>query len=141
MTPNKISIHLVCLLSILLISACSASRPVLYPNSHLNSVGMEVAENDIAACINLAKSAGAANDKMSEVATDTAEGAVVGGVTGVAAGGVLGHAGRGAATGAAAGAAGGLTSSLFKSNKSNPVFQRIVDRCLSDKGYEPIGWK
>jgi len=102
---------------------------------------MEVAENDIAACMYMAKSAGAANDKVSEVASDTAEGAVIGGVTGVAAGGVLGHAGRGAATGAAAGAAGGLTSSLFKSNKSNPVFQRFVDRCLSDKGYEPIGWK
>ena len=116
MARNKIPTHLAYTLFILLISACSASRPVLYPNSHLNSVGMEVAENDIVECINLAKFAGAANDKALEVATDTAEGAVVGGVTGVAAGGVLGHAGRGAATGAAAG---GLTSSLL--NQTSPT--------------------
>jgi outer membrane lipoprotein SlyB len=102
---------------IVLISGCAASRPVLYPNSHLNTVGMEVADSDINSCINMANAAGAENDKVTETA------------------------GQGAASGAAGGATGRLTRSLFDSDKPDRVFQKFVDRCLYDKGYEMVGWK
>jgi hypothetical protein len=43
----------------LLLAACSPAHPVLYPNAHLQSVGKEIAAQDIEACRQLAESAGA----------------------------------------------------------------------------------
>ena len=57
------------------------------------------------------------------------------------AGAVLGSVGRGAGAGAAAGAAGGLVRGLFRGREPTPVYRRFVERCLSDKGYEVIGWE
>jgi len=123
-----------------LLSACATTRPVLYPNEHLNTVGMQVADQDIASCISMAKAAGAETDRAREAANQSAKGAVIGGATGSAVGAVLGNLGKGAATGAAGGAAGGLTRSLLD-EKPDPVFQNFVDRCLRDKGYDPVGWR
>ena len=122
------------------ITGCTSTRPVLYPNTHLNTVGMEVADNDINACMDIAKTAGANKKMVNEVATETAEGAIIGGATGAAVGAVLGSAGQGAATGAAGAATGRLTKSLFDSDKPDPVFERFVNRCLRDRGYETVGW-
>ena len=123
------------------LASCSASRPVLYPNGHLSSVGMEVADSDIDACMVMAKNAGANNDKLTEAATETAEGAVIGGATGAAVGAVFGEAGQGAATGAAGGATGRLTQSIFDSDEPDPIYEKFVDRCLMDKGYDIVGWR
>lgn len=141
MTDKAITKILTYTLLLIVMSGCAASRPVLYPNAHLNKVGMEIADADIESCIAMAKAAGAEQDQVSEAATKTAEGAVIGGATGGAVGAVLGHLGKGAATGAAGGAAGGLTRSLLRSDKHDPVFQNFVDRCLRDKGYDPMGWR
>jgi hypothetical protein len=46
-------------LMVLWLSGCASTKPILYPNSHLQSVGKEVAERDIEACRRLAESAGA----------------------------------------------------------------------------------
>jgi hypothetical protein len=123
------------------LSACADKRPVLYPNAHLQQVGNEVAQKDIDACIQYAKDSGAASGKEAEIAKDTAGGAAVGGAVGAATGAVLGSLGRGAAAGAAGGAAGGLTRGILKSGDPDPVFKNFVDRCLRERGYEPIGWK
>jgi hypothetical protein len=125
----------------LAIAACADKRPVLYPNAHLQQVGSEVSQRDIEACIQYAKDSGAAGDKGTEIAKDTAGGAAVGGAVGAAAGAVLGNLGRGAAAGTAGGAAGGLTRGILKSGDPDTVFKNFVDRCLREKGYEPIGWK
>ena len=44
---------------LLLLAACSTAQPILYPNAHMQSVGKEIAAQDIEACRQLAKSAGA----------------------------------------------------------------------------------
>ena len=44
---------------LMFLTACSGVRPVLYPNPHLQSVGKDVAEQDINACKQLAESSGA----------------------------------------------------------------------------------
>ena len=64
----------------LLLAACSTVQPVLYPNAHLQSVGKEVATQDIEACRQLAEEAGAKEDtgKTGRVATSTAVGAGAG---------------------------------------------------------------
>ena len=125
----------------LLLAACADKRPVLYPNARLKQVGTEAAQRDVDECLRLAREGGADDDRGAEVAKSTAGGAAVGGAVGAATGAVLGSVGRGAAAGAAGGAAGGLVHGLFRSSDPDPVFKAWVDRCLREKGYDPIGWK
>lgn len=123
------------------LTGCAAQRPVLYPNSHLAMVGSDAAEKDIEACMTLARDYGAGSNKGEQVAKDTATGAAVGGATGAAVGAVVGNLGKGSAAGAAGGAAGALTRSVIRSGDPDATFQRFVERCLREKGYEPIGWR
>ena len=125
----------------MLMAGCAAKRPVLYPNAQLERVGAAVAQRDIDACIALAKAGGADTDREGRVAGSTAAGAVVGGATGAATGAVLGNAGRGAGAGAAGGAAAGLFRGLFRAREPDPVHRAWVEKCLRDRGYEPVGWK
>jgi len=120
---------------------CAAQRPVLYPNVHLNTVGVAQAEQDINECIALAQQAGVGASKAGQVAGRTATAAAVGGAAGAAAGAVRGHAGRGAAMGAAGGAAGGLVSGMIKSRDLDSVTKRYVEVCLQERGYRVLGWK
>jgi hypothetical protein len=129
------------LFSALAVAACAEKRPVLYPNAHLQQVGSEAAQRDVDACIQYAKDSGADSDKGADIAKNTAGGAAVGGAVGAATGAILGNLGRGAAAGAAGGAAGGLTRGVLKSDEPDAVFKNFVDRCLREKGYDPIGWR
>jgi hypothetical protein len=128
-------------LAAMVLVGCADKRPVLYPNARLNQVGQEAAQKDVDACMDYAKSGGAASDKSTEIAKDTAGGALIGGAVGTATGAVLGNLGTGAAAGVAGGAAAGLTKGLLDSGDPDPVFKSFVDRCLREKGYDPIGWR
>ena len=129
------------LLALLILWGCADKRPVLYPNAHLKQVGEEAARRDVDECIRYAQESGAEGSKGTEIAKNTAGGAAMGGAVGAATGAVLGNLGRGTAAGAAGGAAGGLVKGIFDSADPDPVFKNFVDRCLSEKGYESIGWK
>ena len=126
---------------LLLLVACSQKRPVLYPNYHLQEVGEETAQTEIDECISLAKEYGTSSSSSGKVAKRTAGGGAVGAAGGAASGAVFGSVGRGAAAGAAGGAAVGCLTGLFRSPEPDPVFRRFVEKCLLEKGYEPIGWK
>ena len=126
---------------LLLLVACSQKRPVLYPNYHLQEVGNETAQTEIDECISLAKEYGTSSSSSGKVAKSTAGGGAVGAAGGAASGAVFGSVGRGAAAGAAGGAAVGCLQGLFRSPEPDPVFRRFVEKCLLEKGYEPIGWK
>lgn len=127
--------------AVMFLSACAAKRPVLYPNTHLYSVGQATAQNDIDQCMQLARDFGADTERGERIAKNTAGGAAVGGAAGAAAGAVWGSPGRGAAAGAAGGAAGAMTRSIINSGDPDAVFRNFVEKCLRDKGYSPIGWK
>jgi hypothetical protein len=126
---------------LLLLVACSQKRPVLYPNYHLQQVGNEEAQAEIDDCIRFAQEHGASSNSSGKVAKNTAEGGAVGAAGGAATGAVLGSVGRGAAAGAAGGAAVGCLQGLFRSPEPDPVFRRFVERCLREKGFEPMGWR
>ena len=129
------------LLPVLLQTGCAQKQPVLYPNSHLKSVGKEAARADIEDCIQLAKDYGTDTDRGNEIVKSSAKGAAVGAAGGAAVGAVTGNFGRGLAAGAAGGAAVGGTRKALESGDPNPVFKRFVEKCLKDRGYHPIGWK
>lgn len=130
------------------VSACSTARPVLYPNERLKTVGTATADQDISNCMAEADSyvaaGGAAQQKGKNVAKGTAIGGATGAATGAVGGAIAGNAGQGAAIGAATGATAGLLGSIFGvfgDSGPSPVYQRYVERCLQERGYEPIGWE
>ncbi len=137
---KKIALPVVILLALTLIGCASSQRPVLYPNNHMRMVGNAQAERDIEDCMQMAE-AHVKRNQDSKVAEGAVRGGAVGAATGAAVGAVTGNFGRGLAAGAAGGAAGGATHGLFKAAEPSPVFKNFVNRCLREKGYEPIGWQ
>jgi hypothetical protein len=129
----------------LLLSACSGARPVLYKNTHLQTVGKEMADRDIDACKEAAESAGAeeGSGAAGRVATSTGVGAGVGAASGAVGGAISGAAGQGSLIGAASGAVWGLLMGLFSAGRSQPsqAYTNYVNRCLQEKGYEVVGWE
>jgi hypothetical protein len=130
----------------LLLTACSTAHPVLYPNAHMQSVGKEIAAQDIEACRQLAETAGAeeGSGKAGRVATGTAVGAGVGAASGAVGGAIFGAVGRGSMIGAASGAVWGFLMGLFRasgSSQPNQAYSNFVNRCLQEKGYEVTGWQ
>lgn len=126
-----------------LLAGCASAppKPVLYPNSHLQSVGQVQAEQDIAACKQLAHSSGVAEKKDAEVGKKALGGAAVGGAAAGAWGLVTGNAGERALAGAAAGAAAGTVRGGMQATETSPIFKNFVNRCLRERGYEVIGWQ
>jgi len=129
----------------LLLVACSTAQPVLYPNAHFQSVGKDIAKQDIEACRQLAETAGAeaGSGTAGRVATGTVVGGGIGAAGGAAGGAIYGAAGRGSVIGAVSGAVWGLLSSLFRASSSQPnqAYTNFVNRCLHEKGYEVTGWQ
>jgi hypothetical protein len=128
-------------LAIAALVACAAQRPVLYPNETLRVEGQAQAERAVDQCVELAQAHELDSSQGGDVAADTATDGVVGTTSGAAVGAVLGDAATGAAAGAAGGASRGLIRALFSEREPDPVFREFVDRCLREKGYEPIGWE
>lgn len=139
----------VTLLLVLVLAGCSTSRPTLYPNDQYNKVGAEQADQDVAACEAQAeeyvKTGGQGSQKATEAARNTGVGAAVGAAGGAVGGAIGGNVGEGAAVGAASGATAGLLGTMFgwmfQRNEPDPVYRNFVEKCLRDKGYEPIGWQ
>jgi hypothetical protein len=130
-----------CAALLVAVAACAGQQPVLYPNAHYQRVGREAAEVDVDACMRLADSHVGNTSPAERTAKSAGAGAVVGSAAGAAAGAVWGRPGRGAAAGAAAGGAGGFARGILRSRKNDPIFQRYVERCLRDRGYDTIGWR
>jgi len=122
---------------------CANPKPILYPNAHYRQVGPEAAERDIEECKELAKGAGAtpSQGKAGQMAGSTVAGAGVGAASGAVGGAVVGAAGRGSAIGAAGGATAGLLRGLFRRSPPSQAYIGFVNRCLKERGYDPVGWE
>jgi hypothetical protein len=123
------------------LAGCATRRPVLYPNEHLTRVGVEAAEQDIRACMDLASHYGLSASAAGRVAGETATDATVGAASGGAVGSIYGNAGDGAAAGAVGSTVSGLVRKILRPRPPDPAFQRYVDQCLREGGYEPVSWQ
>lgn len=128
------------LITAVILAGCASQGPVLYPNEHLKSVGEEQAHKDIEECDKLAD-AYVKSDAGKEAAKSTLGGAAAGTIIGGVGGAVVGDLGRGAGVGAATGAAAGLIRGISKASQPSPIYKKFVEKCLRDKGYEPLGWE
>jgi hypothetical protein len=133
----------VLLFPLLLCVASCAPKPILYPNQHYKDVGPDSAERDVEDCTQLAKDAGATpgRGKTGQVAGSTAGGGAVGSAAGAVGGAVVGHPGRGAMVGAASGATAGFLRGLFRRSPPSQAYKQFVQRCLKERGYDPVGWE
>jgi hypothetical protein len=122
-----------------------AARPVLYPNATLNRVGQAQGQAETNVCMSRAQAAGLTpEERNSDIGRRAAEGAGVAGVasavgalvTGRGSDGVL----RAGATGAAVGGSAGAVSGAFHNQRPSTTYRHFVQRCLSEKGFEVIGW-
>jgi uncharacterized membrane protein len=130
--------------AMLMLAACASQpqQPVLYPNNHLQQVGEQTAQQDIDACMALARSSNVNETQDGEVGKRAAGGAAIGGTSAAAWGLVRGgDVGNRALAGAAAGATAGAVSGGLQSTETSSLFMNFVNKCLSDKGYSVIGWQ
>ena len=123
-----------------ILAGCGTARPVLYPNSQMQQTGDARAQQDIDECTRKAE-AYVKENPAGDVAKSTATGAVVGAAVGAAIGAITGDFGQGLAIGASSGGIWGFFGGLFQAAEPSPVQKQFVERCLREKGYEPIGWK
>ncbi len=125
-------------------SNSASARPVLYPNATLNRVGDAAARAEIDACMARAQAAGLSPvEQNNAVGQRAGQGAAVGGV--VAAVGAL-VTGRNmdsiltsGVAGAAVGGSAGAVSGAMQSRPSQ-LYRQYVQRCVSERGFDVIGW-
>ena len=118
--------------------------PVLYPNDKLTNTGEEQAQVEVAACRSRAVASGLGpSQKSNEVSRRAGEGGATAGVAAAVGAFITGRSAdamRGAATGGVIGGAAGAVSGSFNNDKPNSVYRTFVQRCLTDKGFDVIGW-
>ncbi|WP_272701461.1 hypothetical protein [Desulfovibrio sp. Fe33] len=135
-------ILLIAVLSGMLLAGCGPKRPVLYPNAHLDEVGMQVAQADIDDCVMKAEAAGANASDTGAAAGNVGKSAAIGAAAGAVFAAIMGNdVGLAAAATGGAAAAGSAVNEGFKSGDPAAIHKNFVDRCLREKGYEVIGWK
>lgn len=122
----------------------TSAKPVLYPNATLSRVGDAQAQLEVNGCMARASQAGLRpSQNANEVGRRAGEGAASAGVASAVAALITGRSSdvlRAGATGAAVGGSAGAVSGAFHNDKVNPVYRQFVQRCLSEKGFDVIGW-
>ncbi|WP_319781273.1 hypothetical protein [Maridesulfovibrio sp.] len=129
------------LLALMLLScpAC-AKKPVLYPNEQYKKAGEAKSSEDIEYCLALAEKSVGKDSKGKTSLKTGIQGGLIGGAVGLGIGIVTGSPGTSALAGAAGGGAGGAVGGAMQDNP-NSLYRKFVERCLREKGYDPIGWK
>lgn len=140
---NIKSFSFILIFCLLLSSACAAGpkRPRFFPNDHYRRVGPSVADADSAQCMALADQYVEDPSAWQDVATRGVGGAALGAGAGAIGGTIMkGKVGRSTAAGAAIGGIVGVASGLANMGERNPSYDRFVEHCLQQKGYQVVGW-
>ena len=133
----KMNIFFICLSTaiLLLFTACSTCKPVLYSNAHYQKVGPKQAEKDIQTAINMAKKAGLDNSSASNRALAKSAS------RNAASAGVSAAVGSTSVAGAAGSGLSFLIDWMFINKAPKPLFKKHVELTLRRQGYQVIGWK
>ena len=122
-----------------------SARPVLYPNATLNRVGEAQGRAEAEACMARAASAGLTpEEKNNAIARGAGVGAATGAVASAVGALITGRGGEGVvragAAGAAVGGSAGAVQGAFRNDRPSSTYRNFVQRCLSERGFEVIGW-
>lgn len=124
-----------------LLAACATQRPVIYSEERLADVDDAGLQRDIDDCRELAVANGANDVSGKRVATKTAKNAAVGGSTNAVMGAITGGSLAGAVVGAASSGISTLLNESFNTAEPTPVHKEFVTKCLSERGYQVMGWQ
>jgi hypothetical protein len=129
----------------LLSSGCATpvAKPAFYPNAHYQYVGPAQAQADAKACTSMAQQSDVGAVNKSDATRAAATGAAGVGAAGVVSSLISGHKPdlRDIAAGAAAiGAAGAAATAAGQSVGGSNMHRQFVQQCLSERGYQVIGW-
>lgn len=127
--------RLITLLGLFILTSC-ASKPKLYPNSHLKTVGKEKANKDIDQCISDADEY-LESDEGKRIVKSAGKGAAFGAAVGAAFGLFTGNVGEGLKRGAVVG---GVSGGAGEALSPDELKRRYVTMCLTKQGYEVLGW-
>ena len=132
----------VCLLTVC-VASCVAPKPILYPNEHYKVGGMKRLNRRSTTAARWPRMSARtpSQGKTGRVAGNTAGGGAVGSAAVAVGDAVVGHPGRGAMVGAASGATAGFLRGLFRRSAPSQAYKQFVQRCLTERGYEPVGWE
>lgn len=123
------------LVALMLLSSC-ASKPVLYPNKKLESVGKEAAQKDVDACLAKADQF-LESDKGKQILKSAGKGSFVGAAMGAVTGLLFGDFKRAVTSGAVVGGAAGAAGESISPDR---LKQAYTNRCLKEQGYDVMGW-
>lgn len=138
---------------VMVLSGCASTnesatlaQPVLYPNATLNRVGAPQGQLEVNACKARAAASGLQPVEQTQAVSRRAgEAAATTGVASAVGALLTGRGGEGAlragAVGAAVGGSAGAVSGSFHADRPNNIYRQFVQRCLSEKGFEVIGWQ
>ena len=118
-----------------------AKRPVVYPSAEVQQAGVEAMQYDVDRCLALADAADVGTDRTTRAAKSVGESAATGGATGAVGGAFSGRAATGAAMGAAMAGTSALMKGIFGWSEPDDFEKRFVSLCLSQQGYEIVGWR
>lgn len=124
-------------------SGPNAGMPVLYPNTAYKNMGQAAALRMVEQCVGMAEGSGLQPYRNS-AASGAINGATIAGVTGAVGGLVFGRnslegVAKSAAQSAVVGAAAGGTQGAIN-QQPNATYRQFVQRCLSERGLDVIGW-
>lgn len=121
------------------------ARPVLYPNAAYKQMGEGRALEEVDACMGAANHAGLTPDEKDNAAgRSAAKGAAVVGTAAAVGSLIRGRGIEGVATAGARGAVvGGSVGAVAgsMSEKPNMTYRHFVQRCVTERGLEIIGWQ
>lgn len=135
---------------VIVLAGCSPLKPILYPNEKYQETGPVQAQQAVDECMKLGdqfvSETGKYQSKAKDATVETAKGGAFGAAVGAVGGAVWGDPGTGAAAGAATGATAGFLNTMLggvfqQRREPNPTYANFVQRCLSERGYETIGWE
>ena len=129
-----------------LLSGCATpvAKPAFYPNAHYQRVGPAQAQADAQFCDELAQ-----QSDVKAVNKVDAGRAAAAGAAGVGTAGVVGSVLNGgkpnfkniAAGAAAIGAGGAAATAAGQSVGGSSLYRQFVQQCLTERGYQVIGWR
>jgi outer membrane lipoprotein SlyB len=140
---KNLSVSVLLAIALLTISACSTgpAKPKFFPNDHYRRVGPASADMDASQCMAMADQYVENPSAWQDAAIGGVGGAAVGAGVGAVGGTIMkGKVGRSTAAGAAIGGMLGVASGLAKMGERNPSYERFVEHCLQQKGYQVVGW-
>lgn len=126
------------------LSGCATPSPVVYQKAKPNGTQSQRVAQDVAQCRARAQAAVGINARSANQAAQSGARAGTIGFAATAVGAVVNSskdAWQRARAAAAAGVVGAATKAALEWNDPDDAYQEYVERCLSERGHEVLGWR